>query len=108
MRGRGRDEAETRAEAETRGAETCRADTFRAEACRAETRPEEQSTAKSSADRRKLNKGAKTKTGRVACNEREMREPEFAGEARSFLGSAQHNKVRVVIVATRTQRKAHI
>ena len=29
------------------------------------------------------------KTGRVPCNEREMREPEFAGKARSFIESAQ-------------------
>ena len=35
----------------------------------------------------------------------ETREPELAVEARSFIGD---NQVRVVIVATRTQRKVHI
>ena len=93
MKARGRDESRGR-DVQIRYVQTremCRTETSRAETCRAETRPEEQSKAKTSAERRKQNRGAKTKTGRVPCNEREKSEPEFAGEARSFIGSAQHN-----------------
>ena len=38
-------------------------------------------------DRRRT-EAKQSKTGRVPCNEREMREPEFAGEERCYIGSA--------------------
>ena len=71
-------------------------------------KPSRTETRHSRAERRRLEteqrreaEQSKEKTGRVPCNERKMREPEFAGEARSI-------QVRVVIVATRTQRKTHL
>ena len=49
------------------------------------------------------------KTGRVPCNEREMREPEFAGKARSFIGSAQQQlSARGDCSHAHTRRDAHL
>ena len=48
------------------------------------------------------------KTGRVPCNEREMREPEFAGKARSFIGSAQQLSARSDCSHAHTRRDANL
>ena len=56
-----------------------------------QSRDEQSREVQSRDEKRKRDRGAERETGRVPCNEREMREPEFAEEARSFIGSAQHN-----------------
>ena len=58
-------------------------------------------------DRREETK--QSKTGRVPCNEREMREPEFAGKARSFIGSPQQQlSARGDCSHVHTRRDAHL
>ena len=79
-----RDEAET--EAEQKAGTTQSRDESRR---RAEPRADaEQRQRQDAEQRREAETTLRLKTGRVACNERVMREPE-AGEARSFIGSAQ-------------------
>ena len=87
----GRDESgtedETRAEQKMRREQSRIWDESRAEEAAAIAEAEK--TRGRRRDRRRA-ETKQSKTGRVPCTERKMRKPEFAGEARSFIGSAQH------------------
>ena len=92
----GRDESgaedETRAEQRTRREQSRRRDESRAKTRREQSRRGRSNSwgrAKTKREKEEDRRRSRAKTGRVPCNEREMREPEHVGKARSFIGSAQ-------------------
>ena len=84
------DRQRQRREPMQRREEQIRAEQIRAEQRRAERRRNQKSRAQRRvAQRDESRTEAHRLKPAVPCNEREMREPKFAGEARCFIGSAQ-------------------